>query len=123
MMEYTPPDEEGGFVIFNFADLKYVQYTLMPNGLLLWWPTVMEGGADHLPQFDAYFAELGFVKIDPTDDTAEMPVGHYYTCEDGLYAQCGRDVENLSTITRDLLTRCFGMSDESQLTITLELDG
>lgn len=120
--------QKGGFVIFGGGcDLDYVQYSLDRNGLLLNWPTFQERGVERLPAYEEYLREQGFTWQPPAEDDANLRgqilslrSGEYVVLDDGLYAQVGRNVEQIRCMTLDLMAAVFGVSDEKRITITFE---
>ena len=130
LLETTAPGDRGGFVIFGGdRDLDYVQYSLEPNGLLLNWPTIQEGGRERLSAFRRTLESRGFrgLLMHPdsavSDEIANMQTGHFIVVEDGLYAQVGRDPVVVRDLTLELLQSAFGIDDVRRVHVTLELQG
>ncbi len=121
----APPGQRGGFVIFGGKrDLDYVQYCLDPNGLELNWPVGQEGGAERLPLFLDYLNAKGYEHVSVTEDgrglseqIQSLQKGQYMVLDDGLYCQVGRDVEEIRTMTRELMKSIFGIVDETKFNI------
>jgi hypothetical protein len=65
-----------------------------------------------------------------TEDGRDLPQqigslqkGHYMVLDDGLYCQVGRDVEEIRTMTIELMESIFGVAQEGGFHITLEPNG
>ena len=119
----------GGFVVFvGKAELDYVQYALEADGLMLNWPTKQKGGAARLPGVINVLRKSGFAERKPIGDhdprrqIDEMRKGQYIVFDDGLYAKAGKNVDELKSLTLALLKDVFGVTNENQISITLELE-
>lgn len=130
LLAAVPQGEAGGFVIFGGqSDYDYVQYSLEPTGLLLNWPTMQKGGTERLPLFEAYLKDRGYQAIEPTDGLPlpeqidAMVKGQYMILDDGMYCQVGRDIAEISTMTKELMASVFGEEDESAFQIQVAPHG
>jgi hypothetical protein len=125
------PGEQGGYVIFGGStDLDYVQYALDEGGLLLNWPTFQKRGVERLPLFVEILTSRGFIDRSPKDSSSvdgdlirSLLPGQMCIADDGLYAQCGRDVETVADLTAVLLDQVFQLSDVGSIKVTLRRDG
>ena len=124
------PGPLGAFVIFGGkSDYDYVQYALHENGLLLNWPTVQKGGAERLPAFESCLVQKGFQKIQPdstipeAEQVEKLSIRQFVIQSDGLYAEAGKDVEEITTLTLYLMKTIFKVLNEAEINITLELEG
>ena len=131
LLSSTPPGQRGGFVVFKSLDQReFVQYALEADGLLLNWPTFQEGRMERLPQFVEILSSRGFVGKSPENPAdldreciASLEPGEVYIADDGLYAKCGRDIDQVSELTAVLLREICKIPDLSKIKITLEVDG
>jgi hypothetical protein len=124
------PGPFGAFVIFGGkSDYDYVQYALGEKGLLLNWPTVQKGGAERLPAFVSCLVQKGFQEIRPDSTIPEakqvekLSIRQFMILSDGLYAEAGKDVEEITTLTLYLMRTIFKVLNEAEINITLELEG
>jgi len=124
------PGPLGAFVIFGGkSDYDYVQYALHEKGLLLNWPTVQKGGAERLPVFVSCLVQKGFqeIQLDSTIPEAEqvkkLSIRQFIILSDGLYAEAGKDVDEIKTLTLYLMKTIFKVFNETEINITLELEG
>ena len=114
--------ERGGFVIFEGnTDLDYVQFSLEAAGLVLNWPTYQPGGKERLPKFVTVLQKAGFALA--RKDFSTLVPGEYLVADDGLYAQCGRNLESVTGLTCLLLSDVFDVHELPKSKITLELNG
>jgi hypothetical protein len=120
----------GAFVIFGGkSDYDYVQYALHENGLLLNWPTIQKGGAERLPVFVSCLAQKGFQKMEPdstipeAEQVEKLSIRQFIILSDGLYAEVGKDVDEIKTLTLHLMKTVFKVLNETEINITLELEG
>ena len=122
LLEISPAGQRGGFVIFEGkTDLDYVQFSLEPIGLVLNWPTYQPGGKERLPKFVVVLQKSGFVAA--TKGFQSLIPGQYLIMDDGLYAQCGRNLDTVTGLTALLLSEVFEVSELPKSRITLELNG
>ncbi|MCX6553410.1 MAG: hypothetical protein NTZ12_00120 [Candidatus Aminicenantes bacterium] len=124
------PGPLGAFVIFGGkSDYDYVQYALHEKGLLLNWPTVQKGGAERLPDFVSCLVQKGFQEIRPdstipeAEQVEKLSIRQFIILSDGLYAEAGKDVEEIKTLTLHLMKTVFKVLNETEINITLELEG
>jgi len=124
------PGACGAFVIFGGrSDYDYVQYALDEKGLLLNWPTIQKGGAERLPVFVSCLIQKGFQQIQPDAKVSEIEQveklsnGQFVVLNDGLYAEAGKDVAEIKTLTLYLMKTIFKVFKETEINITLELEG
>lgn len=123
LLDYTYPGKKGGFVIFGgYHDLDFVQFALEPNGLILNWPTMQEGGNERLPKFLAHLEQRKFLQS-PSNSIDDLRSGQFVILEDGLNAQVGRDPLKVSKLAIELLKDIFGVTDLNHVRITLEKIG
>ena len=120
----------GAFVIFGGkSDYDYVQYALNDKGLLLNWPTMQKGGAERLPAFVSCLVQKGFQEIQPdatipeAEQVEKLSIRQFIILSDGLYAEAGKNVEEITTLTLYLMKTIFKVLNEKEINITLELGG
>jgi len=124
------PGSLGAFVIFGGkSDYDYVQYALGEKGLLLNWPTIQKGGAERLPAFVSCLVQKGFREIErnstipETEQVEKLSIRQFIILSDGLYAEAGKDVAEIKTLTLYLLKTVFKVFNKAEIDITLELEG
>ena len=130
LLTYGKSSTSSGFVIFaGNSQFDYVQYSLEINGLLLWWPTIHKNGLERLSLCENILIKNGFndiaVKKDilPETQIFSLQKGQYIILKDGLYAQVGKNIDEIRVLTITLMSNIFGLNDEEQYKITLKLNG
>jgi hypothetical protein len=114
LLASQPAGQKGGFVIFDCGnDLEFVQFSLEPDGLLLYWPETMkqDGVVDLL-------GELGYAPHPRVDTIAAR---QYVVADDGIYAQFGRDIDAVETFTTRAFERIFNHLNLARLRAEVEL--
>jgi hypothetical protein len=106
LLSASKPGEQGGFVIFDDGnDIEYVQFSVEPEGLVLFWPE--EG--PRVPSTDRSVPSLlQSFDFREVADLKKMAARVYVTEDDGIYAQFGRDVDLVENFTSAAFEKVYG---------------
>ncbi len=118
LLAASKPGEQGGFVVLDDGDdSEYVQYSVEPEGLMLFWPA--EG--PRVPSTNGGVASLlQSFDFRQTSELKTMPPRTYVVEDDGLYAQFGRDVDLVENFTTAAFERVYGRFGVQKLNSRVE---
>ena len=105
------PGSSGGFVIFSANDREYVQFSLEPAGLMLFWPAEGPAVPARDPRVTDLLRELSFHEVElrsKSDRPSTLNYRAYVKLSDGLYGQFGDDIELTERFTTMAFERVFG---------------
>src|SRR5438477_6811340 len=108
------PGSSGGFVIFSANDRddqEYVQFSLEPAGLMLFWPAEGPAVPARDPRVTDLLRELSFQEVElrsKSDTPSTLNYRAYVKLSDGLYGQFGDDIELTERFTIMAFERVFG---------------
>lgn len=108
-------NQSGGFVIFDLGeDTSFVQFSLEPEGLMLFWPE-QAGPSDDVEKL---LGEREFA--DTPDEPGLLKPSSYTRADDGLYAQFGRDLAAVEQFTLEVFGEVFRASSLAMLRATVD---
>ena len=100
-----------GFVIFSANDREYVQFSLEPAGLMLFWPAEGPAVSARDPRLTDLLRELSFHEVElrsKSDTPSTVNYRAYVKLSDGLYGQFGDDIDLTERFTTTAFERVFG---------------
>ena len=121
----------GGFVIFEAdSENDFVQYALEEKGLSLYWPSSQVGIGTRISEVMTALSRLGFIRqesksnqVNVAKEIKDLEPRTMFLADDGVYVQCGRDIQLLTDMTNLIFREAFDVKDTSKVAVTLELDG
>ncbi len=124
LLASRPPGAEGGFVIFRW-DTDFLQFSLEPLGLMFNWPIVPKT-ADRVPLVLEVLAKAGLSRVPAASNvrgatTEPTEPGQFYLANDGVYAQCGRDLDRLVMIMNSLMKDLLDVRVDDMTDVNIEL--
>lgn len=122
--------DDRGFVIFEHKN-RFIQYGIEVNGLVLNWPSPENCRDDWMERRKKRLLELGFCEagaemngLDDRNKVVSLKDKELIVLDDQLFAQCGKDVEQIAGLTTTLLKEFCGADDTLRgVTVELELVG
>jgi hypothetical protein len=110
LLASAPAGSSGGFVIFDNGNQdEYVQFSVEPEGLLLFWADAGRVSAEEA----AKLLDLIPFAHDRHADVKRLRPKSYVLEDNGVYAQFGRDTESVTSFTMRAFSELFGR--EAQL--------
>ena len=118
LLASAPAGKSGGFVIFNNGNQdEFVQFSLEPEGLLLFWADVGRVSAEEAAKL---LDRIPFAH-DRHADVKRLHPQSYVLEDDGVYAQFGRDAEGVISFTLRAFGELFGReAQQVQAEVSIE---
>ena len=116
-----------GFVIFAIVGTdKYIQYALDGNGLTLWFPKTAFFSQEQHDEYQKLLISLDFELQQPentpiTEIILNLKEKQFTLADDGIYAQCGNNVNNISLLTFAFIEKVLWVEKPFEIKVSLQL--